>query len=585
LDQEGEDGTEDSAVLQAAGILYITDGKSLLLKRADDAADYPGTWAFPAGHMESGESPLLAALRESMEEVGFAPESATPLSNTDGFALFVVRDAQFTPILNNESTGYVWAPVGDLPQPLHPGVAEAIQAAQIVGAMDRREIDTNGWPEIKDNPISKVGVFDYRGAQLTVPNHQRDAVTLDPDKMYRVYRPAAELGSNETVNSFKLLPWIDNHAMLGREEDGLTRPEEKGVQGVIGEDVYFDHPTLFGNLKLFSSAMADSIEAGKKDLSCGYRCDYDWTPGTFEGQPYDCVQRNIRGNHVALVNQGRMGPEVAVMDHSDVGCTGCFVFTCDSKLGINTMADTSTNTPEGGGTSGMTLEEAREKFNAIVEQIDGILPTLAALKGALGTEEGAQDLSKDPPPMSNPGEGEVLDADEYADPENKKYPLRTDEEIRAAWDYIHVKKDGDEFSPEQRKAIEDKIVAAWKDKIDKAGPPEAKAKDADIKPEPKPEAMDEATLFRKFQSQIAGRDRLMSEVAPHIGTFDASEMDETQVATYAVRKLGLKAPKGQEMAYLRGYLSAAKTPVQKATVTGAMDSGGWLDKQRAALTN
>jgi hypothetical protein len=131
-------------------------------------------------------------------------------------------------------------------------------------AMDEsaRIKDVNDYIEVKDNPLSKVGVFPYRGSSL--PG------APDPNKTYMVYRPADELGDPATIDSFKLLPWIDNHAMLGAEDAGLTPPEKKGVQGVIGENVHFDNGTLYGNLKVFSQSLADLIEAGKRELSCGY---------------------------------------------------------------------------------------------------------------------------------------------------------------------------------------------------------------------------------------------------------------------------------------------------------------------------
>lgn len=577
----------------AAGILYLNAGRVLLLMRSAGATDYPNTWGFPAGHLDPGESPLLAALREAKEEVGSAPESADLLSNENGFALFLARgDATFQPTLNDESAGYVWADPDVLPQPLHPGVEEAIRAVLPGSGMDEadiaqaieladawaadgtaRALDTNGWFEVKDNPLSKVGIFPYRGRAL--PG------AADPDKTYRVYRPADELGDPETVDSFKLLPWIDNHppGLLGREEDGLTRPESKGVQGVTGEDVRFDpdafeHGGLFGNIKLFSSAMADQIQAGKKQLSAGFRCTYDWTPGKFNGHPYDCVQRNIRGNHLASVKQGRMGPDVAVLDHGDI--------VIDSLPERNIMADTSTNAPEGGASSGMSLEEAREKFNEVVQQIDTILQALPALKQALEPSN-PDDSNPDVPIAADARGKDADDTGPFADPEGKKYPLRNDEEIRAAWDYIHVKKDGDEYSPEQRKQIEDRIVAAWKDKIDKSGPPEAQVKDADIKPiEKKETAMDEAEMFRGFERKMASRNKLVDQLSKHVGTFDATGMDEADVASYGCLKLGLKAPKGQEMAYLNGFLAASKAPT--AVPAKAMDSGdgGWLNKQRAS---
>ncbi|WP_213308193.1 DUF6582 domain-containing protein [Paraburkholderia sacchari] len=61
----------------------------------------------------------------------------------------------------------------------------------------------------------------------------------------------------------------------------------------------------------------------------------------------------------------------------------------------------------------------------------------------------------------------------YADEKNKKYPIDDEEHIRAAWDYINKEKNADEYSSDELKTVKDRIVAAWKDKIDKDGPPSA----------------------------------------------------------------------------------------------------------------
>lgn len=79
-----------------------------------------------------------------------------------------------------------------------------------------------------------------------------------------------------------------------------------------------------------------------------------------------------------------------------------------------------------------------------------------------------------------PGDGKKPYGDvEYADPgyqddKKKRYPLDTEKHIRAAWNYIHKPKNAAKYTAEQVKSIKAKIVAAWKDKIDKDGPPEAK---------------------------------------------------------------------------------------------------------------
>jgi len=175
--------------------------------------------------------------------------------------------------------------------------------------MTARRFDTNGWFSVKGNPLSKVGVFPYLGASIGAD---------DPDRMYMVYRPAEELGDPDCIDSFRTVPIIDEHEMLGAAEHGLTPVERKGVGGVTGDLVEFDAATgtLRSNIKVFSEALARQINSGKKQLSCGYRCEYDFSPGEHNGVKYDVVQRKMRGNHVAVVKAGRMGPDVAVLDHT-----------------------------------------------------------------------------------------------------------------------------------------------------------------------------------------------------------------------------------------------------------------------------
>lgn len=68
-----------------------------------------------------------------------------------------------------------------------------------------KQVDHNDFWYIKDNPLSKVGVFPYLGKQISSE--------LEPDKIYQVYRPAEELLSEETISSFKLLPIVDDHTI------------------------------------------------------------------------------------------------------------------------------------------------------------------------------------------------------------------------------------------------------------------------------------------------------------------------------------------------------------------------------------
>lgn len=512
-----EASAEAGAAVRASGIVFMAGGRVLLLKRGQDGA-HPGTWAPPGGKIEEGETPEQAAMRESLEEVGCEPSGELKtIGEYEGFAAYLCECEPFGPVLCDESDGYVWTSPDDLPQPLHPHVDEQIKAAlELIGnsaaqdasAMDEsaRQFDTNGWYEVKKNPLSLVGVFPYMGRQIS-----KD---LDPDKVFMVYRPAEELNSEECKASFRLLPWIDNHVMLGDEAAGLMPAERKGIQGVIGEQIYFDPKAfqaggLFGNVKVFSQSLANLIETGKRELSCGYRCKYVYAPGSFMGQPYDYVQTQMRGNHLALVDSGRMGSEVAVLDGLALDH---MTFTIDSK-----EIDMAEETTEGGSTS-MSLEDAVKAVSALLPAIKMITEAAAAgsAGGVTGVAAGAVDA-----------EADAKKAEEEAAPKAK-----ADEEGK--------KKEGEGMdAAAQAKLIDQRV--------------------------------------KESLASMARRDVLAAQGSKLVGTFDHSDMTEQGVASYLCKKWGVTVPAGHEVAAAHAYLIAKPAATAVVTTAQDASTGGFVD--------
>ena len=119
--------------------------------------------------------------------------------------------------------------------------------------------------------------------------------------------------------------------MIGKDYEPA---EKKGVDGVIYNPRVAHGNMLIGNIKIYSEKMMKDIKNGKKELSMGYTCTYDLTPGDWDGQHYDVVQRDLKGNHVALVDKGRMGSDVRVYDKH---------VCCDSmNIDINNIKKIST---------------------------------------------------------------------------------------------------------------------------------------------------------------------------------------------------------------------------------------------------
>ncbi len=182
--------------------------------------------------------------------------------------------------------------------------------------MSKRVVDINGWITIKDNPILKAGIFPYLGSEIGQG---------EPSRVYNVLRSEEELSKPETIKSFELVPLINEHFVLG--ELG-TDTDDKPIDGIVGESIYFEAPYLKSNIKVFGKHIKKLIEVGKIELSAGYSCKYI----PVENNPdYDFIQTDIRANHLALVEAGRNGSDVAVQD--------ALKFTLDSKELLMNLED------------------------------------------------------------------------------------------------------------------------------------------------------------------------------------------------------------------------------------------------------
>lgn len=90
------------------------------------------------------------------------------------------------------------------------------------------------------------------------------------------------------------------------------------------ENVRSDSRYVEGELVINDGDAATKVESGAlADISCGYECKLDFTPGEFEGERYDAIQRAIRYNHVAVLpkGRGRAGTDVGIrLDSTDALC-------------------------------------------------------------------------------------------------------------------------------------------------------------------------------------------------------------------------------------------------------------------------
>lgn len=168
-----------------------------------------------------------------------------------------------------------------------------------------RTFDKDGRLHVAVSHIGKACVSPYQGREI--PNSE--ALGLDPNRVYYLYRDPDELA--RAAPSFNNLPLLSRHVAVSAAD-----PRSDIVVGSIGSDVAFNAPYLDASLCIWDAAAIAGVESEQQcELSSAYHYEADMTPGTTpDGERYDGVMRNIQGNHLALVEVGRAGPDVVVAD-------------------------------------------------------------------------------------------------------------------------------------------------------------------------------------------------------------------------------------------------------------------------------
>lgn len=146
-------------------------------------------------------------------------------------------------------------------------------------------------------PIARTGWYEYLASE----------VGLEGGNIVKVYRSPEEVFDKKAIASFEGKIVTDNHPpeLLTPETSELyTRGAMQNVRQSPNES-----DLLLADLIIYNQRLIDEIEnKGKREVSCGY--EYILVPnddGTYS-------QTNIVGNHVAIVDSGRAGDRVAIMD-------------------------------------------------------------------------------------------------------------------------------------------------------------------------------------------------------------------------------------------------------------------------------
>jgi hypothetical protein len=183
------------------------------------------------------------------------------------------------------------------------------QRFKLQNAPSHRKEDENGYLFVDKSPILKAGILQYYGSELADGGDgEIGGRRLDPDKIYKVYISEDEL--KKGADSFKMLPITNDHKWLGR--DGADARDYQ--EGMSGDSVTVDHGMIYVPLKFTGDEIVADLKSGdKEELSASYTNELTWADGNPD---YDFVASDIKGNHIALVEKGRCGSDVRVLNNT-----------------------------------------------------------------------------------------------------------------------------------------------------------------------------------------------------------------------------------------------------------------------------
>ena len=153
--------------------------------------------------------------------------------------------------------------------------------------------------------VARTGIQEYLSSELGLPGNT----------IVRVYRPHEEVFNADSLASYDGADITIEHPDTGVNSDNYKKLSQGNVRGPGRQDNEF----VLCDLIIKSKDAIDAVNSGKCELSAGYTAVYDDTPGvTPDGEPYDFTQRDIKINHVALVDRARAGSMARVFDNQGV---------------------------------------------------------------------------------------------------------------------------------------------------------------------------------------------------------------------------------------------------------------------------
>lgn len=471
------------------------------------------------------------------------------------------------------------------------------QAQDTALAFDRdsvRNYDADGRLHVLMSHISKAAINEYLGGEI--PDYEK--LGLDPFKRYKLWRHPGEL--EKGAPTFNNLPILSQHVPVSAVDH---QPDL--VVGSTGTDAKFNEPYLDNSLVVWVKDAIDRVEADlQKELSSAYRYRADMTPGTVDGASYDGVMRDIVGNHVALVKDGRAGADVVVGDsmkgidmsksvvltRKAAALQGALLVFLRPKLAMDAKPDLSPALAK------VTAKNFRNQRPAIIKDIVALVTPMLAKDASIDTKDISKllDIVQAVDPMegmdTDPSSGLPMTKPPGLDalPAFLKEKGMDEESIKKAMDMAggakdqdpddEKKKEGEDEDPDDKDKAKDEFP-------DKDKKKEGEDEDPDKKPEVTKKAMD-AAISRavrlatdsaaKNHQEIREAERV---VRPYVGELVMAYDSAEAVFRGALDALAVEHDDIKEVAALKRILEMQPVPgvKQERTRRIAMDSAPSAD--------
>ena len=167
--------------------------------------------------------------------------------------------------------------------------------------LTNRELTDEGFLIVKDNKLARSGILEYLPEELGLPNNGQG--------MVKIFRDPVDLFDEKVLKSFK--------SKIVTLQHPTKFVDSKNLENRVGwskDDIRQEGDFILGSIVIDSQEGIDAIENGTAEISLGYEADVIAMDGVYNGERYTHIFKDIKGNHIAIVDRGRNGSMCKISD-------------------------------------------------------------------------------------------------------------------------------------------------------------------------------------------------------------------------------------------------------------------------------